>query len=330
MSSPCNPPGVGRPLRAHRARRLRWARRVRLRIRILRPRCVRPRTRLLRPPCTRRPIAPAVGCAAPTLRARKMTRTARTGTPPPSAVTRTMGASSARGASPRETCRLSGVAPAVLLRRLPSRWPSVPNLAASVRESDPTVPARICAAVALPGATAPMLRGTNATGVRPIHAPSTAAVAWMSIPVAARRASEGRRMGAEVVGLRAVPPSIDGVRLKDALSVMIAGVRVMSVTNAMIAGLRRDAVRARRRSGHLAAQLRPTRRGGWARGMATDRPSTGLAHVAIPVETRGRPGAPGYWRPARVFPIRLLRHPASLIDAGSWCAIRTACTPTGR
>jgi hypothetical protein len=49
----------------------------------------------------------------------------------------------------------------------------------------------------------------NVTGARPIPASSTVAVAWTSIPVAVRRASEGRRMGGEAVGLRVVPPSID-------------------------------------------------------------------------------------------------------------------------
>lgn len=161
-----------------------------------------------------------------------------------------------------------------------------------------------------------MLRGMNVTGARPIPASNTAAVAWTSIPAVVRRASEGRRMEAEVVGLRVVPPSIDEVRWKDAPSVMIAGVRVMPVTNAMIAGLRRDALGARRRSGRLAARLCPTRRGVKARGTVTDRPLKGLAHAANPVATRGRPGAPGYRRPARVLPSRLLSHPASSIDAG--------------
>jgi len=54
----------------------------------------------------------------------------------------------------------------------------------------------------------------NVTGARPIPASNTVAVAWTSIPVADRRASEGRRMGAEAVGLRVVPSSIEEDRWK--------------------------------------------------------------------------------------------------------------------
>lgn len=306
---------------------------------------VRLRVRLLPPPPVRRWTDPAAGCTVRTRHARRMTRTARTGTPRLSVEIRTTDASSVRGASPPGICRRPGVAPADLRRRLPSRWPSAPSLAASGRVSDPTVLARTCVAAARLGATVPMPRAMSVTGGRRNPVLNTVAVAGTSTPAAVRRSSEEPRMEAAAGDLQVVPSSIDRVRLRGVPSAMFGGIRAMFVTsgmitgvlmpgtNAMIAGPQSDAVRARRRPGRPAARLCQRKRGVEDRGTATERLSKDPGYAAIRVVIRARPGMPGCRRrdPESPYPLLLLLLPrGSSTAAGSWCAIRSVCMPTGR